>query len=320
MIKPAFGSSHAKIILIGDHSVVYHQPAIALPLPAVKTTATITPLAGTHQRLVSRYYSGLRQSAPIELDGINALISRLLQRFDNPTMGFELAIKSDLPAERGMGSSAATAVAITRAMYKTFGQPLTHDQLLVDANTSEHIIHGNPSGLDVATTSADTPIWFNLGEKPVKLPFSLNGYLIVADSGIRGQTGLAVKHVADFNENHHQLAQHTIETLGRLTRNAKEALMANQLRSLGTILDKAQGALKTLGVSHPRLDQMIEVARQNGALGAKLTGGGMGGCIICLAETAQDAKQITTSLNQMNVSQTWIQPFLSKEAVYDDAN
>ncbi|WP_288529526.1 mevalonate kinase [uncultured Secundilactobacillus sp.] len=320
MLKQAMGVSHAKVILIGEHSVVYQKPAIALPLPAVKTTAKITPLNNGQQRFASRYYSGPRQTAPIELEGINALIDTLLARFHAIDSAFELKIHSDLPAERGMGSSAATAVAIIRALYQAFGQPLTHEQLRADADISEHIIHGNPSGLDVATTSADAAVWFHKGEDPVDLPFHLTSYLVVADSGIHGQTGLAVKHVADFKEAHNRLATHAINHLGALTEAARDALLKNDVLHLGQVLNRAQAELRTLGVSHPRLDQMIQVARQNGAVGAKLTGGGMGGCIIALAKTAKDAAKITTALKQMNILETWTQPFLSEEVVYDDAN
>ncbi|GAX02041.1 mevalonate kinase [Secundilactobacillus silagei] len=313
METSASGSSHAKIILIGEHSVVYQQPAIALPLPAVRENVILTPRADGVQQLVSRYYTGNRQSAPAQLHGINELIDELLVRFGAQKIGFDLTINSHLPAERGMGSSAATAVAVIRALYRFFKQPLSHAQLLADANISEKIIHGNPSGIDVATASADNPIWFVSGTQPVTLPFHLHGYLVVADSGVHGQTGLAVKAVAQLRTADPQSANHAIKGLGQLTYTAKDALANDRLSELGSIFDHAQVLLRQLGVSHPRLDEMITVARQNGALGAKLTGGGMGGCMICLAENEATATKIRLDLANHGVAQSWVQPLKSEE-------
>lgn len=116
MGKTASGSSNAKIILIGDHSVVYGQPAIALPLPSVTTHVTMT--ATDHEQLLtSRYYDGPIAQMHQNLAGVATLIKTLLRRFDAVNTPFHMTITSDLPAERGMGSSAAAAVAITRAMY-----------------------------------------------------------------------------------------------------------------------------------------------------------------------------------------------------------
>ncbi|WP_343031724.1 mevalonate kinase [Secundilactobacillus folii] len=313
MQSPVSGSSHAKIILIGEHSVVYHQPAIALPLPAVRESATLTARQDGQQQLVSRYYQGPRQDAPASLYGINHLIDVLLKQFTFHG-GFTLDITSHLPAERGMGSSAATAVAIIRALYQFVEQPLSHDQLLADADISERIIHGNPSGIDVATASAQDPIWFITGEEPVSLPFHLHGYLVVADSGIHGQTGQAVKAVADLRRAQPAVATPIINELGHLTYGAKSALANDQLIRLGTIFNRAQTLLARLGVSHPKLDEMITLANQNGALGAKLTGGGMGGCMICLAADESSAARIRVALANSGVTQSWVQPLISEES------
>lgn len=307
------GSSHAKIILIGEHSVVYHQPAIALPLPAVRENVTLAYRKDGVQQLISRYYTGARHSGPEQLRGINELIDELLARFDAADVGFDLTINSHLPAERGMGSSAATAVAIIRAVYQFLEQPLSHEQLLRDANISEKIIHGNPSGIDAATASAKNPIWFITGTTPVVIPFHMHGYLVVADSGIHGQTGLAVEAVSQFRKTDPQLADQAIKGLGQLTHAAKIALANDRLSDLGTIFDRAQVRLKQLSVSHPQLDEMIRVAKQNGALGAKLTGGGMGGCMICLAPSESTATQIRLALANHGVAQSWVQPLKSED-------
>ena len=131
MVKQqGIGTSHAKIILMGEHSVVYGQPAIALPLPNVQLTVTLTA-RDDHQQIVdSRYYHGKLQQLPASMQGIQKLILTLMTRFDRTTDGWTLTVDSQLPAERGMGSSAASAVAIIRAFFDYYEQPLTRDLLL----------------------------------------------------------------------------------------------------------------------------------------------------------------------------------------------
>lgn len=219
-----------------------------------------------------------------------------------------------------MGSSAATAVATIRALYAYLKVPLTHEQLLSDADISEHIIHGNPSGLDVATASASAPVWFVTGETPKSLPFHLGGYMVIADSGIYGQTGSAVASVGKILKRHPRRAKKLIAELGRLTKDAKDALGHNAIQKLGTILDAAQVQLKALGVSHPTLDKLIQIAKTNGALGAKLTGGGMGGCMICLVEDIHVAQRVKQALSDAGATATWVQPLLSEELADETDN
>lgn len=118
MVKQqGIGKSHAKIILIGEHSVVYGQPAIALPLPNVKLTVTIDRRADQLQLVNSRYFDGPVNELPNNMLGVQKLINALITKFTGQEDGWQLTIDSQLPAERGMGSSAATAVAIVRAFF-----------------------------------------------------------------------------------------------------------------------------------------------------------------------------------------------------------
>lgn len=94
------------------------------------------------------------------------MLRQLLTYFDAKAQGFKLTIESELPPERGMGSSAATAIAVIRAVYAAFGAELSQTTLLNWASVSENVIHGNPSGLDAATTGANSPLWFVKGQLP----------------------------------------------------------------------------------------------------------------------------------------------------------
>ncbi|MCD2255840.1 mevalonate kinase [Agrilactobacillus fermenti] len=306
-LQSGLGTSHAKIILIGEHAVVYGYPAIALPLPSVQIQATIRT-AKVDQTIHSRYYDGPIQGAIAELSGIRRLIQHLLLHFDAVDQAFDLTIKSQLPAERGMGSSAATAIAIIRCLFDFFKKPLTHQLLLQWANFSEHIIHGNPSGLDAATASAQTPIWFVKAQVPQELKLNVPGFLVIADSGIKGKTGEAVRLVAQHVRDMPNHYRPKLAALGTITTKVKIALAKADIEDLGQLLTAAQTNLQALGVSSNQLDKLCQVALANQALGAKLTGGGQGGCMIAVTKTAAQAQRLSNALQTAGATQTWIQP------------
>ncbi|KRK32773.1 mevalonate kinase [Loigolactobacillus bifermentans] len=305
-IKKGIGTSNAKIILIGEHAAVYGEPAIVIPITSIRLTATVVP--ADDQLIDSRYYTGPIKQAFKNLAGIKALIETILQRLHQPDATFKLTIDSQLPSERGMGSSAATAIAIIRAFYDYFDQPLSRHTLLALAAISEKITHGNPSGMDAATTSATAPIWFVKGQQSHDLPINTSGYLVIADSGFKGQTGPAVATVRERMDDFPQETKVFIRQLGKLAYQARQALANNALQRLGEIMSHAQVILQTLGVSNTTLDHLIFVAQKNGSLGTKLTGGGRGGCLIALAPDEATAQHLITVLKAEGATQTWLQP------------
>lgn len=306
MRKSATGQSHAKIIFFGEHSVVYGQPAICLPISKIKTIVSIKD-TDTGQHVASKYFTGALSEMPDSQTGIQLLINTILVELHQEKTPFTLQVTSEIPAERGMGSSAATAIAIVRAFFHFFHQSLSHAELLRLADVSEQYIHGNPSGLDAATVGSKTPIWFVKGRRPQAIPIKQNAFLVIVDTGIMGQTGLAVQHVkSKLAGDHH--AEEDIEMLGKIAKQARSCLANGDSQKLGSLMNDSQTILSKLGVSHPILDQFATLALKNGALGTKLTGGGMGGCLITLTSSKPSAKQIATILEQHGAIHTWIEP------------
>ncbi|GBG95095.1 mevalonate kinase [Ligilactobacillus salitolerans] len=305
------GKSHAKIILIGEHSVVYGKPAIALPLPSIQTQAYLSFTQEHTQVIKSSYFDGPLDRMPHSMEGLHHLIITLLKEIKQEDLGFTLTIRSQLPAERGMGSSAAAAVAVIRCFYDAFSLKLTHAKTLHLADISEKDTHKNPSGLDAATVASQRPVWMIRGQELTPLPLSMNAYLLICDSGIKGQTSAAIKIVQERFEQHHSQTQKLLDKLGSLTSLVKEQLAQNDVRGLGNSLNTAQRHLSALGVSTQRLDFLIKLAQENGSLGSKLTGGGRGGCFINLINTRADAEKLAALLEKNGVTKTWIQPLSS---------
>lgn len=307
--QQGIGESHAKIILIGEHSVVYGQPAIALPLPNVQLKATLTADATTSSHVVKSSWAQRNlTSLPESMAGIQKLISTLMERFDGQDDGWTLEIESMLPSERGMGSSAATAIAIVRAFFDLYEVPLDRQTLLKLADVEEQITHRSPSGLDAATTSSDQPIYFVKGQPGQPIELNLHATMVIADTGVKGATKEAIMAVRELLATEPQTTQNRLEHLGQLTKRAQQLLSRDDADELGRVLNLAQDELSELNVSDESLDHLIRIARQNGALGAKLTGGGRGGCMFALTKTALGARRLAGILKDHGAVATWIQP------------
>lgn len=309
MVKQqGIGTSHAKIILMGEHSVVYGQPAIALPLPSVQLSVTLSSRQDNQRIIKSRYYHGSLENLPSSMIGIKKLIDTLSARFNDYETGWDLKIESQLPAKRGMGSSAASAIAIIRAFFDYYDEPLDRTLLLQLADIEEQITHRSPSGLDAATVSSDKPLFYVKGRIGVPIEMNLDASLVIADTGKKGATKEAILAVKDELKNNSEKAEEHIKHLGELVNQTKGYLAQNDIVKLGDALNFAQTDLAALNVSDPSLDHLIHVARDNGALGAKLTGGGRGGCMIALMQTAMGARRLASILKENGAHDIWLQP------------
>ncbi|WHZ32241.1 mevalonate kinase [Desemzia incerta] len=301
----AIGRATGKIILMGEHAVVYGEPSLAIPFPKATIQTTVTQSTGPIT-VDCIYHKGLLTDVPERLSNLLTVVEISIKALKKDFKDFSLKIDSSIPAERGMGSSAAVAVATVRALFNYFEQELTHEQLLELVNVSEVIAHGNPSGLDAAMTSGEQPLYYTKGKPFVPFEMSVDAYLVVADTGIKGQTREAVGSIAALMKEHPEETMNDIHQLGELADKAKTAIEENSPIDLGSYMHQAHLLLDKLGVSNEQLNQLVDAALANGALGAKLTGGGRGGCMIALADSETTAHQISDALRETGTSNTWI--------------
>ena len=302
-MKRAHGTSFGKIILLGEHSVVYYEPAIAIPFEGAKIYVIITPTTGDIT-IKCFNYTGCLNEAPVNLLGLKTVIEATLKKLNVKQQDLAIDIVSSIPAERGMGSSAAVSNATIRAIYAYFDQEVSEAELLELVDISEKIVHGNPSGLDASIVVKNETLYYTKGEPFEPFHLDLDAVLIVADTGLKGNTKIAVERVAKKYADDDS-TKTMIQELGNFAKDGRGAIEATDAHRLGTLMYQAQSHLKALGVSNLTIDNLVDTAMSNGALGAKLTGGGLGGCMIALANDQESADKIASALKSAGAMNTW---------------
>lgn len=301
--KIAVKDAHSKLILVGEHAVVYGKPAIAIPFP-LKVRSIIKKSYGLIM-VESAIYSGPVDTIPMKMKGISECIKETLHYLNKPFEGLRIEIHSSIPLGRGLGSSAAVAASIVRSLFSFYGQKLSQRELFSLVQIAETFAHGKPSGIDMAAVSSEGPIWFEKGKEPVSLKVVGPLYMVVADTGRIGNTHTAVENVRMKYLLEPEKVKKSLDKIEKITVEAKDALLKGDMYLLGKLLNGNQQELMTLGVSDDGLNALIETARNTGALGAKLTGGGLGGCMIALANSLEHAKVISKELTKAGAFKSW---------------
>jgi len=305
-VLKGIGKSHGKTIIMGEHAVVYGYPAFAIPL--LSTPVIVKINQSLENTLISKYYAGKIDRIPDSLSGVQYLIRLLNKDLNESDVKYTISIDSGLPIERGMGSSAAIAAALTRAFFDFFDQPLDHQTLLDYVNDSETVTHGQASGLDALTVSSEYPIKFGRNVDPKAFSFNSDGFIVIADSGVKGRTKETVADVRKMYDTDTEKIGAYLKQLGDYASSASDYLIKGNLKKLGLVFSLANEILTKLNLSIPKTDKLIEAANNAGSLGSKITGGGRGGCIICLARNLKNAQMIQKALIKSGAEQTWIQP------------
>ncbi|SFE18592.1 mevalonate kinase [Lentibacillus persicus] len=312
-VQTAIGVAHSKLILIGEHAVVHGQPAISLPFPHVGVESIVDYVPGS-VKIDSTFYHGPIDSAPDALNGLTACIRETLDYLEIPCENLLIRIKSSIPPGKGLGSSASVSVAVIRSLFAYAEQGYEMADILRLADISERHAHGEPSGIDTLTITSEMPVWYEKDEPFDMIEPQGDFHFIVADSGRMGDTRLAVESVTNLLKSAPRRIHRKLERLGELTHRARTALETASKHVLGNMLNEAQKELEALGVSDAGLNRLIYIARQEGALGAKLTGGGNGGCVIALAKNEVHSKQLCEKLKKFGAHAVWSFSLGSKQA------
>lgn len=296
------GSAHAKAILFGEHAVVYGAPAIAVPIHELAADARVESVP-EGLRIESELFSGDAAAAPECLQPVVTAIHASLRYCGLSEAAIRVQILSAIPHSRGLGSSAAVAAAIARGVTNWAGIQLTTAGLYDIVQQAERVAHGNPSGLDARAVTSDGAIRFDFGAvSPVRIGAPLS--FVLADSGVAGSTAEAVGAVRARREQFPE-TEALLEKLASIAEGAIEDLASGDRIAIGTRMSDAHEVLDAIGVSSEVLNGLVAAAGEAGALGAKLTGGGLGGCIIALAHSSEHAERLGSSLRRAGATRTW---------------
>lgn len=275
------GFGGGKCIVLGEHAVVYGEPAIAAGLDR-GVTVTVAPRAAGPTTFRGLHLSE-SEAARLRV-AVEALVTATLGASGSAGVpaAFDLEVESTLPTGVGLGSSAALSVALTRALADHYGVDLDDTEVVRRANLAEAVFHTHPSGIDAEAAARGGTLLFRRGEgaTPLRLPTPIA--LVIAMVGPSPPTAEMVSGVRTRWDNDRAATEPHVRAIGSLVTEARAALASADLARLGALMDTNHAHLQALGVSSPTLDEHVAIARRAGALGAKMTGGGGGGCMIAL--------------------------------------
>jgi mevalonate kinase len=291
---------HGKVILLGEHSVVYGRPAIAVGIArgcsAEAEFGSVDTLAVEPWGV--QIEAGRPEADP-EREQLRRAFAKICERYASPSSARRPLVvhaRMEIPGGAGLGGSAALSVAVLRAMDARLGLDPGPDELLAASLAWEGVYHGNPSGIDSALAIRGGLALYRRGEPLAAIRVRRALCLVVANSGEHGSTKDMVESVARQHAREPIKTEQTFDAIEALVLNAKSALEDGDHASLGQLMDMNQALLNTLVLSTSKLEEICQTARKAGALGAKLTGGGGGGCAIAVAHDSEHAQPIVRAL------------------------
>lgn len=310
----ATGSGKGKAILFGEHFVVYGLPALVAGISS-ETSAVITRVRSFGWKLVDNRPAmpGYKEK---KYEEQKASIENMLKHLniDITKTGFQIDLGGDLVCASGIGASAASCVAIVRALNDEYSLNLDDDQINETAYIGEKGYHGTPSGLDNTASTFGGLIWFvrDLNGGPPKfekLKLGKSADLVIASTGLTASTKVVVGDVKKKKDTDPDWFDSISKEYNHLVFDAREAMIKLNFNKVGSLMNKNHDLLQQLTVSCKELDSLVNTARENGAIGAKMTGTGRGGNMIALAPDKKTMKKIADALEKGGAKGVWTTSF-----------
>lgn len=298
-------SAPAKIILFGEHFVVYGKPAI---LASISRRITVAARTINDNKIVIRSDIGATGEYsdsgfnPVKggkntkeiLDPLYSAIRKVLAA-RNQNAGIEMDVVSEVPHGLGLGSSAASCVATVAAVDSLFGKP-DRQKVCEQAIESERMIHKNSSGADCYVSAFGGLIHYSKSEGFKEIESKTPLSIVIASTGVRHSTGDLVSGVKRFKDKNERLFNDLASQAGNISTQAMAAISSGNKEEIGKLLNENQALLGQIGVSHENADDLIDICSRAGALGAKITGAGGGGAVIALAADKRDGARIAAKV------------------------
>jgi len=284
--EDTMGVGYGKVVILGEHAVVYGRHAIAAPVP-LAIRARIEPCEDGIHIMIPRWgveYELARN--PAERRSFERAAGAVLDELGLSGRSMRIEVFSEVPRGMGLGGSAAMAVAIVRALDAHFDLGLDNTEVNRLAFESEKLAHGNPSGLDNTIACFRQPLVYRTGNPPLVELLNIEKPIpmVIGMTGSEGLTASTVTRVGEAWKQDPKLYERIFDQIDGLVLRGVEAIQDQDLPTLGELMNICHGMLNALQVSTPELERLVSIARASGALGAKLTGGGGGGSIIALCD------------------------------------
>jgi mevalonate kinase len=312
-------SAPGKIILFGEHAVVYGRPALAVPVTQVHAEVEVldSDSAGIWLHAPDIHLHAELNTLPSDHPLASVIhnflfLSRLSPsptgrgaRGEGRFPNLNITITSTIPVASGLGSGAAVTVALVRALSSHLNFPMTDEQVNAFAYEIEKLHHGTPSGIDNTVVTYARPVYFiknppspgrrGIGGEVETFKVGQPFTIVIGNTGIPAPTKESVGDVRKLWEADKAKWERVFDEIGEIAKNARENIETGDWRLLGALMNQNHTLLQMLTVSSPELDTLVSAARQAGALGAKLSGGGRGGNMIALVEP-ENAEAVAASL------------------------
>lgn len=282
--EPA-GAGFGKVILLGEHAVVYGSHAIAAPVPlAIQAKVSDGHGDGVHLLIPRWGVEDRFDPAGEHRNSLHQSIALVLERLGLLGRRMRIEVSPHVPRAMGLGGSAALAVSVIRALSRHYGLGLADEEVSRLAYECEKVAHGHPSGIDNTLATFGRALLFRRGDPPFVRELRVDRPIpiVVGMTGVESLTARMVANVRAAWEHNPALYERIFREIDALALEGVEAVEAYELGRLGELMNVCQGLLNALGVSTWELEELIQIARRNGAAGAKLTGGGGGGSMIAL--------------------------------------
>ncbi|MGH8282377.1 MAG: hydroxymethylglutaryl-CoA reductase, degradative [Gammaproteobacteria bacterium] len=291
-----YATGYGKAILLGEHAVVYGRHAIAVPVPLRIRARAEDSDSGTHL-IIPRWGVEQRLQPGVEHPGsLLQSLTLILQKLKLADRALRIQVYPDVPRAMGLGGSAALAVAVIRALDRHCGLELKDAEICQLAYECEQVAHGTPSGIDNTVATYGQPLLFCRGEPPLIRPLKFRQPLpmVLGLSGVESLTAKTVERVRQAWKRNKALYERIFDEIDTLTLQGLKAIEAYDLVQFGELMNICQGQLNALQVSSWEIEEMVQIARGNGAVGAKLTGGGGGGSMIAMCP--EDGARVVQAL------------------------
>jgi mevalonate kinase len=281
-------SAPGKVILFGEHAVVYGRPALAVPVQAVQARAFVEPAAGgfwIDAPAIGESYrldEALRDAG----DPLALAVHLVCRRAEVAVPEARLRLDSTIPMASGLGSGAAVCTAAVRALAAHLGLRLEPAEVAGMVFETEKLLHGTPSGIDNTVVAFEQPVYFVRGQAPRPLRVARPFRLLIGDTGRPSPTRVTVGDVRAGRADDPARYERLFDAIGSIAEAARDLIEAGRPEQLGPLMTRNHALLRELGVSSPELDGLVSAACRAGAGGAKLSGGGRGGNMLALVDEA----------------------------------